>query len=331
MQEPKKSRVRIMRICCVVGLCLVCLLSESIALAGGTALTVAADGSGDFQTVQAAIEAIPAKNKEPVMIRIKPGMYTGQIKLLKDKPFVTFFGDAAKTTILTNDWNAKHIGPNGKAVGTSGSFSVLIQPHDFVAENITFENTAGDTGQALALSATGDRQIFRNCRIIGWQDTLYSNGGRQYYDHCYIEGRTDFIFGNAQAVFDHCELHSKNGGYITAGSTDKKKPWGYVFLDCTLTGTGQMAELGRPWYDYASATYIRCEMGAHINPLGWNNFGNPAKEKTARFAEYKCTGPGADRSGRVPWSRELTDDEASNLTIEKLLDGEDQWNPSEAK
>jgi pectinesterase len=307
--------MRISAICSVVVLCLVCVLGQRTAFADGTTLTVAADGSGDFQTVQSAIDAIPGKNKQRVTIHIKPGTYTGQTKLLKDKPFVTFLGEDAKTTILTNDWNAKHIGPSGKAVGTSGSFSVLIQPHDFVAENITFENKAGDTGQALALSATGDRQIFRNCRILGWQDTLYSNGGRQYYDHCYIEGRTDFIFGNAQALFDHCELHSKN------------KPWGYVFLDCKLTGEGQMAELGRPWYDYASVAYVRCEMGAHINPLGWNNFGNPAKEKTARFAEYDCTGPGADRSGRVSWSRELTDDEAANLTIENLLGGDDGWDP----
>jgi pectinesterase len=167
--------------------------------------------------------------------------------------------------------------------------------------------------------------------FLGGRIRSIRTGGRQYYDHCYIEGRTDFIFGNAQAVFDHCELHSKNGGFVTAASTNKNKPWGYVFLDCKLTGTGQEAALGRPWYDYASVTYVRCEMGAHINPLGWNNFGNPAKEKTARFAEYKCTGPGADRSGRVPWSRELTDDEASNLTIEKLLGGDDHWDPRDAK
>jgi pectinesterase len=303
---------------------------QPLLAAAGRTLVVASDGSGEFKTLQAAFDAVPDKNKDPVVIEIRPGTYKGQVKLLRNKTHVTLRGKDAKTTILTNDWNAKHIGSDGKEVGTSESFSVLIQPSDVVAENLTIENTAGDTGQALALSATGDRQVFRNCRILGWQDTVYSNGGRQYYDHCYIEGRVDFIFGNGQAVFDHCELHSKNGGFITAGSTDKAKPWGYVFLDCELTGSGSTF-LGRPWYDNASATYVRCKMGAHIDPRGWDNFGNSAKEKTARFAEYKCTGPGANRSKRVPWSKELTAAEAAKLTVENLLGGDDHWNPRPAK
>jgi pectinesterase len=323
---------------------LVASLSTSQLFAAGKTLTVAADGSGQFKTVQAAVDAVPDDNKEPVVISIKPGTYKEKITVPKTKPFVTFKGDDAKTTILTNDWNAKHVGPEGKEVGTFGSSSVLVQAPDFVAENVTFENTAGNTGQAVALSAVGDRQVYRNCRLLGWQDTLYANGGRQYYDRCDIEGRVDFIFGNAVAVFDHCTIRSKNGGHVTAASTEQTKPWGYVFLDCKLTGdptpwqdpTGKLppdkptpkADLGRPWRPYASVTYVRCELGDHIKPEGWQKWRKDDQtDQTARYAEYQCTGPGADRARRVPWSKELTREQAEQLTVEKLLSGTDGWNP----
>jgi pectinesterase len=290
--------------------------------------TVAADGSGDFPTVQAAVDAVPDKNPGRIVIHIKPGTYKEKITLPSSKPFVTFQGDDAKTTILTNDWNARRIGPDGKEVGTAGSYSTKINGHDFVAENITFENTAGDTGQALAMYADGDRFIFRNCRFLGWQDTIYANGGRQYYDRCYIEGRVDFIFGNATAVFDHCTIHSKNGGYVTAASTLPEKPFGYVFIDCTLTGEGAKAYLGRPWRPYAAVAFIRCQLGDHIVPAGWDNWRNPENEKTARYSDYGCAGPGADRSQRVTWSKELTDEEAAPYTIQKILGGTDGWDPT---
>jgi pectinesterase len=323
---------------------LVACLSTSHAFAAGKSLTVAADGTGEFKTVQAAVDAVPENNTDPVVISIKPGTYKEKITVPRDKPFVTFKGEDARTTVLTNDWNAKHVGPAGKEVGTSGSASVLVQAPDFVAENVTFENTAGNTGQAVALSAVGDRQVFRNCRMLGWQDTLYANGGRQYYDRCHIAGRVDFIFGNALAVFDHCEIRSRNGGHVTAASTEQAKPWGYVFLDCKLTGdptpwhdpTGKLppdkptpkADLGRPWRPYASVTYVRCEFGEHIKPEGWQKWRKDDQtDQTARYAEYQCTGPGADRTKRVPWAKELTEEQADQLTVDKLLSGSDGWNP----
>jgi len=293
-----------------------------------TTLTVAADGSGDFKTVQAAVDAVPDENSGHIVIHIKPGTYKEKINLPRSKPFVTFQGDDAVTTVLTNDWNAKHIGPDGKEVGTGGSWSTKINGRDFVAENITFENTAGDTGQALAMFADGDRLVFRNCRFLGWQDTIYANGGRQYYDRCHIEGRVDFLFGGATAVFDKCTIHSKNGGYITAASTPKDNPFGYVFLDCTLTGEGAKAYLGRPWRPYAAVAFLRCTIGDHITPAGWDNWRNPENEKTARYSEYQCTGPGADRSKRVTWSRELTDEQAATYTIPMILGGNDGWDPT---
>jgi pectinesterase len=323
---------------------LAAFLPTSGALALGKTFTVAADGSGDYKTVQAAVDAVPENNSEPLVIHIKPGRYREKIRVPKGKAFVTFKGEDAKTTILTNDWNAKHVGADGKEVGTFGSTSVLVEAPDFVAENVTFENSAGNTGQAVALSAVGDRQVFRNSRLLGWQDTLYANGGRQYYDHCYIEGRVDFIFGNAVAVFDHCIIHSKNGGHVTAASTDQAKPWGYVFLDCKLTGdptpwkdpsgaqpadkATPKADLGRPWRPYASVTYVRCELGDHIKPEGWQKWRKDDEtDKTARYAEYRCTGPGANRAGRLPWTKELSDEQAAQLTVEKLLAGTDGWKP----
>ncbi len=329
-------------------LCVPVIAISAAALGEVKTLTVAQDGSGDFETVQAAVDAVPADNASLVVIDIKPGTYKQRIMVPENKRLVTLHGvdsDPAKT-VLTWDWNAKHV-DSGKEVGTRGSFSVQAGAPDFVAENVTFENTAGDTGQALALSAVNDRQVYRNCRLLGWQDTLYANGGRQYYDHCYIAGRVDFIFGNAVAVFDHCEIHSKNGGHVTAASTDQNVPWGYVFLDCVLTGDAipyvpivpttmpikvtPKADLGRPWRPYASVTYVRCEMADHIKPEGWQNWNKTENYKTARYAEYRCTGPGADRSKRVEWAKELSAEEGEKLTIDFVLGGTDHWDPKAVK
>jgi pectinesterase len=230
--------------------------------------------------------------------------------------------------VLTYDLHANSvIAPATQPVGTTGSTSIAIASDDFTAENVTFENPSGNIAQAVAVKTTGDRIVFRNCRFLGGQDTLYPNGKRTYFDRCYIEGRADFIFGRATAVFDHCTIHSKNGGYVTAPSTLPENPYGFVFLDCKLTGDGDKAYLGRPWRDYGSSVFIRCDLGAHIRPEGFHNW-RVERENTARFAEYKNTGPGADRSKRVAWSKELTDDEAAKYTLNSILGGEDNWDPS---
>jgi pectinesterase len=303
-------------------------MRTATAAAAEVTLTVAADGSGGFATVQAAVDAVSDENPGRVVIQIKPGRYKERVIVPRSKPFITFQGEGAKTTVLTYDWNARHVGPEGRPVGTSGSYSTKISGRDFVAEGITFENTAGDTGQALALYADADRLVFRRCRFLGWQDTLYANGGRHYYNHCELEGRVDFIFGNATAVFDHCTIHSKNGGYVTAASTPADRRDGYVFLDCTLTGEGTPAYLGRPWRPYAAVTFLRCQLGPHVRPQGWDNWRNPENEKTARYGEYRCTGTGADRSGRVAWAKELTDEEAAHYTVREILGGSDGWDPT---
>jgi len=199
------------------------------------------------------------------------------------------------------------------------------------------------------LRVDGDRAVFNHCRMLGWQDTVRLNQARQYLTNCYIEGRVDFIYGSATAVFDHCEIHSKNGGFVTAANTPRDKPYGFVFLDCKLTGDSTpwinptntvvstspakrvMADLGRPWRANASVTYLNCWMGDHIRPGGWNNWGNPTNELTARFSEYQSTGPGAKPDARVKWSKQLSDAEASGLTVDAILRGADGWKPAGGK
>ena len=293
-------------------------------------LVVAPDGT--FKTVQSAIDSIPDNNTDPRVILIKPGTYKERIQVPKTKPFITFKGsdtDASKT-ILTFNRHAGMDDPDapGKKVGTSGSESVLILADNFSAENVTFENSSGDIGQAVAARTMSDRVIFRNCRFLGWQDTLYVNGKRTYFDKCYIEGRVDFIFGRATVVFDHCEIHSKNGGFVTAASTLPETPFGLVFLHCKLTGDEAKAYLGRPSKVGAASAFIQCEIGGHIRAEGWSEWGGNENHKTARYVEYQNTGPGADTSKRPDWTHVLSDEEAKQYTVENILAGSDHWNPT---
>ena len=318
-------------------------------------ITVAADGSGDFATVQEAIAAVPDNSPDRTVIRIKPGRYPGPILVPETKSKVTFEGRDAAKTILTyalNVYESQEPQPagyrdavaEGRLRGYRG-IGVVILGDDFHAREITFENTSGDHGQALALRIDGDRAVLEGCRLLGWQDTLMVNDGRQYFRDCSIEGRVDFIYGGGTAVFDRCEIRSKNGGYVTAASTPPDQPFGFVFLRCRLTGdptswsnpfpdpavpaAAPRAALGRPWRPHASVTFINCEMGDHIRPEGWDNWGKPENEKTARYAEYNSTGPGADPERRVAWSKQLTKEEADRITVEAVLAGPDGWNPNE--
>ena len=297
-----------------------------------TKIVVAQDGSGNYKTVQEAIDHVPAHNAKPIDILVKNGVYYERIVLDTAKNFVRLTGEDKDKTIITFNNHAGMTMPSGKRMGTPESASVFIYAHDFSARNITFQNDAGFTaGQAVAVLAHGDRLLFDNCRFIGFQDVLYTEGrgSRQYYRNCYIEGTTDFIFGPSTAVFDRCHIHSKKNSHVTAASTPENLKYGYVFLACKLTADTALhsVSLGRPWKPYASVFYIRCDIGSHINPGGWNNWSNPANEATARFAEYKSIGPGANPTARVQWSRQLTKQEAGQYTVKNILAGSDGWAP----
>lgn len=298
-------------------------------------MIVAADGSGQFTKVQDAIDAVPASNKERVQIFIRNGVYKEKITVPSNKPFISLIGESSEGTILTYDDSSSTIGPNGSALGTTGSTSFAAKANDFTAENLTFQNTAGmNAGQAVAIRTTGDRMIFSNVRFLGHQDTLYVTEGRQYFVNCYIYGDVDFIFGNATAVFENCDIvASPRGGYVTAASNDQNAEFGYLFLNSRFTSEAASGTyyLGRPWRPYAHVAIINCWLDDHIRPVGWHNWNNPDNEKTARYYEYNNSGPGADTSARVSWSRVLTAEEAARYTVENVLRGSDGWNPKAAR
>jgi pectinesterase len=284
-------------------------------------VTVAQDGSGNFKTIQSAFDALPING---TTIYIKKGLYKERLVLDTRKDHVTLIGEDKDNTILTFDNHAGMRYSNGDTINTWTSASFFIYASDFYATNLTFQNNAGFTaGQAVAVFANGDRLAFRNCNFKGFQDVLFCSGAgsRQYYDTCYIEGTTDFIFGPATAVFTHCHIHSKKNSHVTAASTPREIPFGFVFMDCRLTADSGLnkVSLGRPWQPYASVTYINCYIGPHIIPEGWNNWKNPANEQTARYAEYKSYGPGAASASRVKWTKLLTDEEVKKYTVTNIL------------
>jgi len=294
---------------------------------------VAKDGSGRFKTIQEAINAVPDYRKKRTIIYVKNGTYNEKIILPSSKQSISLIGESAEKTIITyGDWAQKK-NILGEDIGTSGSATIFISGNDFFADNITFQNSAGPVGQAVAVHVSGDRCVFNRCRFLGFQDTLYTyaESSRQYYRHCYIEGSTDFIFGWSTAVFDACTIHSLRDSYITAASTAQNTKYGYLFYNCKLTADTSVHKmyLGRPWRVYAKTVFRECEMGAHIRPEGWHNWGKPEAEKNAFYAEYKNYGPGADISKRVKWSRQLDEKQAQEWTVENVLAGTDGWNPKE--
>jgi len=302
----------------------------------GFHIVVACDGNGDFRTVQEAINAVPDFRNEETRIFIKNGTYKEKLTLPASKNRVTFVGEDKNTTVLTYDDFAQKKNRYGEEIGTTGSSSFFIFGTDFTARNLTFENSAGPVGQAVAVRVTGDRAIFENCRFLGFQDTVYAHGrdSRQYYKDCYIEGTTDFIFGWATAVFENCEIYSKKGGhYITAASTEEDTPHGFAFINSKLTGDApaQDVYLGRPWRDHAQTVFINTEMGPHIKKEGWHNWSKPHAEKTAYYAERGSTGPGASVKDRVKWSKQLSSKEAQIYTVNNILGGDDNWQPKSIK
>lgn len=290
---------------------------------------VDAGGTGDFKTVQEAINAVPDFRKNQTTIFIKNGIYKEKLVLPGSKKSVKFIGQSVEKTILTYDDYAQKKNRFGENIGTSGSSSFYVYGDDFTAENITFENSSGPVGQAVAVQVIGDKAHFKNCRFLGFQDTLYTYGygSRQFYENCYIEGTTDFIFGAATAYFKECEIYCKKGGsFITAASTPDTTKYGYVFKDCKIVGEkGASYYLGRPWRPYAKVVYIHCELGDFIKPAGWDFWGKEGNKQTVFYAEYLNKGKGFKPLDRVSWSHQLTASEAENYSIDKVLSG---WLPN---
>lgn len=280
---------------------------------------VAKDGSGDFETVQEAFDAVPVFRREVTTIFIKNGVYKEKLILAEPKKNVKIIGEDVQKTVLTYDDFAQKKNIYGEDIGTSGSSSFFCMGEGFWAENITFENSSGPVGQAVAIWVGADKVTFVNCRFLGFQDTLYTygKGARQYYYKCYIEGTVDFIFGSSTAWFEQCEIRCKGNGYITAASTPEDVAFGYVFNKCIITGdttTGKFY-LGRPWRPYAKTVFMECDMPGFIRPEGWHNWGKESNEQTVFYAEYKNKGKGALSQSRVTWAKQISDNERANISL----------------
>jgi pectinesterase len=307
------------------------------------------EGTTEFPTIQMAMDHHPfagkGANGKPgrVYIEIAPGTYHERVIVTQNHTNITLvgMGKSPSDVVITNSLNAKQAG------GTFFTETVEINGDGFEADNLTFENTAGNTGQAVAAAVRADRSVFKHCRFLGHQDTLFADYGRQYYVDSYIEGGVDFIFGNAAAVFDHSEIHANGPGYLTAQSrTAPEQSTGYVILNSKVTSGIEQAvaadstaaanpeaprkeiiSLGRPWRPYSRVIYIHTELPADLNPQGWNAWGRMSGDLKAYYAEFQSTGPGANPSGRVPWSHQLTAKEAARYMPNVFLAGRDHWDP----
>jgi pectinesterase len=296
-----------------------------------TEITVASDGSGRFKTVQEAIMSVPSGSAtNPVIIHVKPGTYRELVYVQREKCFFHLVGDDPTNTVIVYGLYASMTNLDGKPIGTFHTPTATIDADDFTAEKITFENSAGPVGQALAIRVDGDRAVFRDCRFIGWQDTILVNRGRQYFDGCYICGGVDFIFGAATSWFEQCLICSRGaGGYLTAASTPMETPYGLVFSHCRIIGEKPATRtyLGRPWRIYASTIYLNTEMSGVVRPAGWDDWKKPETHQTARYAEFHSTGEGANPTNRVAWAKQLTPEAAAAITLGKVLGGADGWQP----
>lgn len=308
---------------------------------------VAKDGSGQYSTVQAAVNAFPANNTSPKVIFVKKGTYTEKVEIASNKTNMVLVGeDAAATIIAYGDYSGSGKLYNGiitnsvgVAIGTSTSHTLYAAANDFTMMNITIKNTAGDVGQAVAFNTNGDRHFLYHCKLIGYQDTYYTwSSGRVYAKDTYIEGAIDYIFGRAVALFDSCQLHSvRSSSYITAASTEQNFKFGYVFNNCKLTSPSGLSNvfLGRPWKAYCRTVFMNSEIGSFLSSAGWSAWSGTTNDQTCYYAEYKNCGAGSGTSNRVSWSHQLTATQAATYTKTNIFDKSvnpspyaASWNPT---
>ena len=298
-------------------------------------LVVARDGTGEFRTVDEAIEVCRAFMDYHKVIYVKRGTYKEKLIIPQWVQHIEICGEDRDNTIITYDDHANiktPERPNG--MGTFRTYTLRIDGNDITLKDITIENNAARLGQAVALHTQGDRLTFVNCRFLGNQDTVYTGMGdtRLYFEGCYIEGTTDFIFGPSTAWFERCTIHCKANSYITAASTPREVPFGYIFNQCTETVADNVTKvyLGRPWRDYGYTLFMNCELPAQICPEGWHHW-EKQREQTARYMEFENSGPGAVNTNRVAWSRQLTKKEAKDITPAKVFSRSDTWDVGAAK
>ncbi len=285
---------------------------------------VAQDGSGNFTSIQEAINASKSFPYKRKTIFIKNGIYYEKIKIHEWNPNLSLIGESKESTIITFDdyFNKINLGINS----TFYTYTLLVEGDQFIAKNLTIKNAAGEVGQAVALAINANNSIISNCAILGNQDTLYVTGKnkKQYLSNCYIEGTTDFIFGAATVLFENCIIHSLKNSFVTAASTPEGADYGFVFKKCKLTAAANVTSvyLGRPWRIFAKTVFLECDYGNHILPEGWNNWSKPEAEISSFYAEFNCHGEGSKTDKRVSWSRQLKKGAAKKYSIETVLGSE---------
>ncbi|CAN4113356.1 unnamed protein product [Withania somnifera] len=291
-------------------------------------ISVSQDGSGNFKTIKEALASIPFYNKRRVILDIKPGLYREKINIRKSLPFVTFRGDSSNPPRITGNDTASATGTDGTPLKTFQSATVSVDADYFVAINVIFENTAphvvGTAGeQAVALRISGNKAAFYNCSLYGSQDTLYDHKGLHYFNNCFIQGSVDFIFGYGRSLYENCQLNSvaKKVASLTAQKrTNASILSGFSFKNSAITGTGSVY-LGRAWGDYSRVIFSYTYMDKIVLPLGWSDWGKTSRDSRVYYGEYRCSGPGANMTGRVPWARILTDEEAMPFIGTYYVDG----------
>ncbi|BBH66420.1 hypothetical protein ACTI_31050 [Actinoplanes sp. OR16] len=285
--------------------------------------TVAADGTGKYKTVQAAIDAVAANNTSRQTITIKPGTYREIVTVPSNKPFITLKGggDSADDVVIVNNRSS------AGGYGTSGSATFFANGKETNAANLTISNDYGEGSQAVAANLNADKLVFDNVRFLGAQDTLLVNSGRSYIKNSYVEGTVDFIFGGGTAVFNNAKIYQKRstGGPITAARTDPANAYGFLIYKSTVTGaTNNTTQLGRPWGPDAQVLFRETSLSATIKTAQpWTDMSGNTWQN-ARFFEYANTGSGATTNSNRP---QMSASTAANHTPQKYLAGSDNWNP----
>ncbi len=322
-------------------------------------IIVAQDGSGQYTSIQQAVDAAPDGGRSPAIVLVRAGVYRERVVVHRDN--LRIVGESADNTVVTASACAIDPGPDGQPQGTFQTATFMVTGHNVEVENLTIRNDAGDgrvVGQAVAVYAAGDRGVWRHVRMIAHQDTLFCGPlmpkvadriaprqgraevvpsvgdsplthSRQYFEDCYIQGDVDFIFGPYCCWFERCTLvMNARGGYYTAANTPEPQPCGLVFHACTLTGecADGAAFLGRPWRRYARTVFLNCEMDARVSPQGFADW-DDATPVTERCAEYGTTGARAALSERHPKQRRLSAMEARAYTVPQVIGGWDHWRP----
>jgi pectin methylesterase-like acyl-CoA thioesterase len=310
----------------------------------GTKAIVAKDGTGNYTSIQAAINAVPTGQIAPYKIFIRKGKYVETVSIPSNKPFIQLIGESLAETILSYDNYSGKANPAGGTYGTSTSATLTINAPDVMLMNLSIENATGyginanaavpapgDGPQALACYTTSDRVVFYNCRMNGGQDTYCGGnvkGTRVYFKNCYVDGNTDFLFGTSTIIYDTCIIYPRTrldngtGGFITAVNTKDGSGYGYVFRDCKITknrGT-TLYTMGRPWQNDANTTddaaksrnktvFLNTIMGSTIKPEGWSAWDAGTNTSYITYGEYNSvnySGAPVNVSSRVSWSKQLT-------------------------